>query len=150
MTIKFQKIRPVKTPTFNKEDCGIDFYIPNDWNDGKTYTLNFGEDVCIPMGIRFELPEGIALLAGNKSGQSLKKKLVYGAGVIDASYTGEINLQLFRVCKGSCVIEPGEKIIQLYPIKQMVSEPEFKIEEVNTINKTSQRGSGGYGSTGTK
>ena len=99
--MKYTKIRNVKDPTGNrKEDAGFDFYIPNDWNEGKPYYIRIGEQVNIPSGIKIKLKNTQMMKMDNKSGVALKKGLVFGATIIDSGYRGEIHLNLFKVVRG--------------------------------------------------
>ena len=64
--MKFTKIRDVKSPQrANSTDAGIDFFIPNDWDDTDLMhehkTLLPGQSVLIPSGIKVNVPEGFAL-----------------------------------------------------------------------------------------
>ncbi len=167
----YTKIRDVKDPTGNRlEDAGIDFFIPNDWNDGKAYILRKGEQVNIPSGIKTKLKSNQYLQMMNKSGVALKKGLVFGACVIDAGYRGEIHLNMFKVVKGTedvrvrrkgllgllgfkeyaTILTPGEKIIQGIIIN--ISNEALKGVPTKTYDKgpKTKRGTGAFGHTGTK
>lgn len=167
--MQFTKVRDVKTPAGNRqEDAGIDFFVPNDWNEGKDYILYIGEQVLIPTGIKTIFNRDLALIMTNKSGVSLKKGTVQGSCVIDSSYRGELHINLHKDSKGTedikvrkrgilgyfgfkewaTVIKPGEKITQgiLYRISN---------ESIKEISNTAYekgpkttRGQGGFGSTG--
>ena len=148
--IYFSKIRDVKSPTRGtKESAGIDFYIPNDWpvNEWKTFTLLPHEDILIPSGIKVNMPKGHALIAYNKSGVVTKKKLLVGACVVDSDYQNEIHLHLVNTGQLPQMLSAGDKIIQfiLTPINfaeiEEVKEPELYLE-------ITERGLGGFGSTG--
>lgn len=160
--MKYCAITDVKLPTGNrKEDCGVDFYVPEDWNNGKPMKLYIGQQVNIPSGIKVKVPNDMSLTIENKSGVSVKKGLTVGACIVDPGYRGEIHLNLFKVVRGSedkrnffgkyyTIIKPGEKITQgiLYKIS---SESFEKISE-KEYNKgpATKRGKSGFGSTGTK
>ena len=169
--MEYTKIRDVKTPSgLRTEDAGIDFYIPNDWNDGKPYILRINEQVLIPSGIKTKFKNNLALIMTNKSGISLKKGTVQGSCVIDSAYRGELHINLHKDCKGTedirvrrrgvlgwlgfkewaAVITPGEKITQgiLYKISNEELE-EVSNKEYEKGPKTN-RSTGGFGSTGNK
>ena len=98
-------------------------------------------------GVRVQIPEGYVGLVFARS--SLCKKgllLANGVGVIDAGYTGEIKVPL-RAMPGrqSFEIEDGERIAQLVIVPCML--PTF--EQVESLGET-ERGNGGFGSTGVK
>ena len=68
--MKISKIRDVKTPTrANSTDAGIDFFIPNDY-EGETEIFP-GRSCLIPSGVKVNVPEGFALVAFNKSFESV-------------------------------------------------------------------------------
>lgn len=162
--MKFTKIRDVKTPTGNRgQDAGLDFYIPNDWNEGQPYYLSIGEQVNIPSGIKVNIPEGYMLKIDNKSGVALKKGLLIGATIIDHSYRGEIHINLFKPTSGiedlcsmsenhvfnsMTMLKPGEKIAQGILIKISDEEiEEITNEDYENLPATA-RGEGRFGSTG--
>ena len=143
-TIKMSKVREVKTPTRGTPgSAGLDFYVP----EGFIGSVSPGQDICIPSGLRVNVPKGYAFVAFNKSGVSLNKKLNVGACVVDEDYQGEIHIHLFNSGKETIKIEEGDKIIQFvllpvqYPGVKVVADKElFQIK--------STRGTGGFGSTG--
>ncbi len=146
--MKIAKIREVKTPTRGTPlSAGLDFYIPEDYYQKNPIWP--GQSVCIPSGIKADVPSGYALIAFNKSGVALKKCLDVGACVVDEDYQGEIHLHLTNVGKDKVFLEAGEKIVQflLLPVNYADVEivPEEKLFEVETV-----RGDGGFGSTGTE
>lgn len=116
--------------------------------DGKIYIAPH-KDIIIPSGIKSKFPNNLALIANNKSGIATKKKLVFGASVIDASYQGEWHLHLINTSKKVQEIECGQKIIQFIP--HLISADELEVldmtEEEFFTEKTS-RGEGWAGSTG--
>ena len=150
--MKFTKIRDVKSPKrANSTDAGIDFYIPNDWEDtdiaANQKTILPGESVLIPSGVKVNVPEGFALVAFNKSGVATKKGLQVGACVVDCGYQGEVHFHLTNVGGQASQIEPGQKIIQFLLLP--LGKP--SIEEVSSdllFASESSRGEGGFGSTG--
>lgn len=164
--MQYTKVRDVKNPKGNRtEDVGIDFFIPNDWNEGKPYILRLGEQVNIPSGIKTIFKGNLGLIGLNKSGVATKKGLSFGAHVIDSGYKNELHLNMFKVVKGSedirvrkrgflgllgfkdwaTVLNPGEKIVQFALIK--ISNEDL----IEISNKTyekgpkSKRGERGFG-----
>lgn len=105
-------------------------------------------DIIIPSGIRSKFGPNLALIANNKSGIATKKKLIYGASVIDCSYQGEWHLHLINTSNYYQVVKCGEKAIQFIP-HVISTEPvevlDMTAEEFFT-EKTS-RGEGWQGST---
>ena len=141
--MKIQTIRDVKIPTRGTpQSAGIDFYIPNDY---KETDLGPNQSALIPSGIKAEVPYGHALIAFNKSGVATKQGLQVGACVVDEDYTGEIHIHVTNVSDKRTLIFPGQKIVQfiLLPINYARIELVYELPERNT-----QRGAGGFGSTG--
>lgn len=154
-----------------QEDGGIDFYVDENWNNGEPYIIRIGEQINIPSSIKVKLSnKNQVLLFENKSGVARKKGLVRLACCIDYGYRGETNINLAKVCRGTedikvrrrgllgwlgfkewaAVINPGEKIIQgiIYSIS---SEDLVEIsEKAYEQGPKTKRGSGAFGSTGTK
>ena len=63
----YTKVRDVKDPTGNRdEDNGLDFYVPNDWNNGKPYILRMNEQVNIPSGIKVKVEKNKTFRIENK------------------------------------------------------------------------------------
>ena len=84
-------------------------------------------------------------------GVAAKKNLLVGACVIDESYQGEIHIDIKNVGSVAQVINPGDKIIQLLCIEMnYVTVEEAESEEELFGDLVSERGDGGFGSTGTK
>jgi dUTP pyrophosphatase len=142
--MKISKTKDVKTPQRSGRAAGIDFFIPNDFS---VTTINPGEDILIDLGIKVSIPKDYCLIAFNKSGVAIKG-LSVGACVIDEDYQGPIHLHLFNVSKNPVKIMFGQKIIQflLIPVWHQDIE-EVPIHEL--YSEKSERGSGGFGSTGT-
>ncbi len=137
---------PVKA---HSDDAGFDFFAPMDMDE---VVLFPGEDCVVQTGIRVAVPKGWALLGVNKSGVATKKKLTLGAKLIDSGYTGEVGIHLFNIGRSAeAKISPGDKIAQfvLIPIGFSEIEP-LTEEEYWKRNDGSERGEGGFGSTGDK
>ncbi len=143
--MKILKVRDVKTPSRGtSQSAGIDFYVPNDFPG--VHFLAPGQAVNIPSGIKAEIPKGFVLIAFNKSGVALKKGLTVGACVVDEDYQGEIHLHVYNSSDYVTQIEPGEKLMQFVLLPTYYCE----ITEVAELfNSESERGTGGFGSTGT-
>ena len=87
----------------------------------------------------------------NKSGIALKKNLQVGACVIDEDYQGEVHIHLTNIGTQPCSIEGGDKIVQclLMPINYDVVELATDEDDMWNGEET-ERGEGGFGSTGEK
>ena len=121
--MKISKIRDVKTPVRGTPlSAGLDFFVPNDFPG--THYLIPGDAINIPSGIKVKVPHGYALVFMNKSGVAVKKGLQIGACVVDEDYQGEV-------------------IPVDYAGVDVVPEEDLFEEET-------ERGEGGFGSTGTE
>ena len=143
---KYIKTREVISPERGTEQsAGIDFFIPNDAFG--TLPLRPGESTKIPSGIKMVIPEGYCLQFVNKSSWG-SKGLFVGACLVDSDYRGEVHLDIHNFSKEHIQLTPGMKIVQaiLLPAPNLppkeISHQEFSVYE-NT-----ERGNGGFGSTG--
>jgi len=147
--MKFLKIKDVKTPNRGtKQSAGIDLYIPN--NFPKT-EVKPQDSIFIPSGLKINVPANNVLIAMNKSGIALKKNLQVGACVIDEDYQGEIHIHLTNVGNQSTFIEGGDKIVQCVLLPVNYDSVELAESEEDMWNgEETDRGAGGFGSTGEK
>ena len=143
-------------------DAAMDIYAAED------YTLNPGDLVLVKTGLKVAIPKGYALLIQPRSGLSTKSKLRIPntPGLIDSGYRGEICVPMENIepniidfvldedgkatgilYGSSYTIEKGERIAQA----RLVEVPTISWNEVsNILDYESDRGEGGFGSTGTK
>ena len=107
-----------------------------------------GERVLVPTGLLFEIPFGFEIQVRPRSGLSLKSALmvVNSPGTIDCDYRGEVNIIIGNFGKDDYVIEHGLRIAQLVisPVIQA------RFQAVSGDLSETQRGAGGFGSTGTR
>ena len=114
-----------------------------------TSTINIkpGESSIIPTGISVSIPVNYEIQIRPRSGLAAKSQIsvLNTPGTIDADYRGEIKVILINLGNKTFKVEKGLRIAQmvLCPIEKA------KIREVEDLEKT-DRGSGGFGSTGTK
>ena len=107
--------------------------------------VHSGERVLIPTGLSFAIPEGYELQVRPRSGLALKNgiTLVNSPGTIDSDYRGEVSIILINHSQDSFVIEHGMRIAQGIIMK---------VEKADWVLKDSlsdsNRGAGGFGSTG--
>lgn len=108
--------------------------------------LAHGERTIIPTGLYVAIPEGYEIQIRPRSGLAAKKGITVlnAPGTIDADFRGEIGVILYNT-GDHFIIEPGERIAQAVLAK--VEQIEW--DEVATLDET-ERGEGGFGSTGTK
>lgn len=110
-------------------------------------TLNHLDRKIIPTGLSMALPKGWQFRMRSRSGNPIKTGFIIanGSGTIDSDYRGEVGVGIINLNKEPIVIERGMKIAQA------AIEPVYTIEweEVDVLDET-ERGSGGFGSTGMK
>jgi len=111
------------------------------------FEIKPGERVLIPTGLCFEIPLGFEVQVRPRSGISLKTSLlvVNSPGTIDHDYRGEVKIIVGNFGKETHIVEHGTRIAQLIiaPITQC------KFQFSDSLSDT-ERGEGGFGSTGTK
>ncbi len=105
------------------------------------------ERAIIKTGLFIELPVGIEAQVRPRSGLAAKKGITVlnAPGTIDADYRGEIGVILVNLSNEDFTIEDGERIAQLIIAKHERAQ----WEEVSVLSET-DRGAGGFGSTGVK
>lgn len=101
----------------------------------------------IKTGLFLELPQGYECQVRPRSGLALKKGITVlnSPGTIDADYRGEVGVILINLSNEDFTIEDGERIAQLVFAKH--KQATFKV--VESLSET-ERGAGGFGSTGVK
>jgi dUTP pyrophosphatase len=99
----------------------------------------------VPTGLYIELPLGYEAQVRPRSGLAIKKGLglVNSPGTIDSDYRGEIKIILVNLSNEPQTVEPGERIAQMV----IARYEQIQWEEVETLSET-ERGAGGFGSTG--
>lgn len=106
-----------------------------------------GTRCLVPTGLSFQIPAGFEVQVRPRSGLSLKTQLlvVNSPGTVDADYRGEIKVILGNFGEDDEVINHGDRIAQL--VLAPVIQAQFVV--VEELDET-QRGAGGFGSTGRK
>lgn len=140
MKIKVKKLKEnAKLPSYALPgDVGMDLYAM------ETVTIPPMGHVRIWHGFALEFPEGYAATVKDKSSIS-KAGLHTMGGVFDAGYRGEYNTHLVNLSDKDYTIETGDKVSQLLIFPVAIGE----LVETDTLSD-SQRGEGGFGSTGKK
>lgn len=166
--MKYAKVRDVKSPCRGtKKSAGIDFFVPNYseeflkvfqeknpvcLNDNEGFTIRAHKRALIPAGIKAAIPAGYALFVNNKSGVATKKGLIFGANLLDEDYEGEFHISVINTDSQDVQVKWGEKLVQMVLLEvNYENAEECSIEELQEIFKSrnSERGEGGFGSTGT-
>lgn len=110
-------------------------------------TLKPLQRALIPTGLFMELPEGHEAQIRPRSGLAYKHgiSIVNSPGTIDADYRGEIKVLLVNLSDQDFVVEDGERVAQM-----VVARYERVVWAEAEVLTDTERGAGGYGSTGTK
>lgn len=98
--------------------------------------------VCIDTGVHIELPKNTTGFLKSKSGLNVKHGIT-SEGVIDVGYTGSIVVKLYNHTENEYLVRRGDKISQLVILPILTPQ----LEEVDEL-ETTERGNGGFGSTG--
>ncbi|MGI8425509.1 MAG: dUTP diphosphatase [Actinomycetota bacterium] len=124
----------------HEHDAGLDLISAID------ISLKPGERILIPTGIAVAIPTGHAGYVQPRSGLAITRGLgiVNSPGLIDSGYRGEISVIAINLDQDEAIdINRGEKIAQLV----VLPVPEIRVVEADSL-PDSQRGTGGFGSTG--
>lgn len=139
--VKFKKLHEdAQLPTYSTEGAG--------GFDIAAVTLDSADSAAAAIygtGLAVELPKGKSLLLLSRSGHGFKQdiRLSNCVGLIDSDYRGEIKAKLRGDGKNAPVFAKGDRIMQGI----IINTPQYKFEWVEELSET-QRGTGGFGSTG--
>jgi dUTP pyrophosphatase len=138
--IKFQKLHPdAQIPSYaHIGDAGADVYAVTE------VTVEPQKRAAIPTGLAVDIPIGYEIQVRPKSGLALKHGITVlnSPGTVDAGYRGEIQVIVINLGNESYSFTKGQKIAQL------VLKPVIQASYVEGELGTSDRGLGGFGSTG--
>lgn len=142
LTVRIHRLTDNELPAYETVDsAGMDLRAHLD----EAITLAPGARGLIPTGLRLEIPSGFEGQVRPRSGLALKRGLTVlnAPGTIDADYRGDVGVILINLSAEDQLIEPGERVAQLVfaPVVQARWEPVAELAE-------SDRGTGGFGSTG--
>ena len=139
MNVKIKKLhKDAVIPTYAKPgDAGMDLVaVTEEWNKDNSM-------VTYDTGLSMEIPEGyVGLLFPRSSISKTILNLSNSVGVIDSGYRGPIMFK-FRYLEEGLVYDVGDRIGQIL----IMPYPTITFEEVDELS-TTERGAGGYGSTG--
>ena len=114
---------------------------------GQDIIINPSEKALVPTGFSLSVPRGYEVQIRPRSGLAIKKGITVlnTPGTIDSDYRGQIKVILINLSKDEFTVKDGDRIAQMVvcPIEQII------MEEVKELSET-DRGIGGFGSTGTK
>lgn len=138
--INFQKLHPdAQIPSYaHIGDAGADVYSVIE------VTLQPSERAAIPTGLAVDIPIGYEIQVRPKSGLALKHGIAVlnSPGTVDAGYRGEIQVIVINLGKEAYTFIKGQKVAQL------VLKPVIQAQYIEGELGTSDRGIGGFGSTG--
>lgn len=118
-------------------DAGMDLRSP------KMVMIPAGSSAVIDTGVHIEIPKGYAGFLKSKSGLNVKYSIT-SEGVIDAGYQGSICVKLYNHGSTWYPVQKGDKISQLVILPVSLDG----VEVVDTFDGETERGNGGFGSTG--
>jgi len=124
---------PVRAHPF---DAGMDLFARGE------HRVPAGGGAVVDTGVHIAIPEGFVGFIKSKSGLNVKHD-IQAEGVIDAGYTGSIVVKLYNHGKEDYVFHAGDKLTQLVILP--IALPE--LEQAEDLRQT-ERGEGGFGSTG--
>lgn len=127
-------IMPTRAHEF---DAGLDLY--SAYDDVCVYA---GESEIFDTGVHIQLPKNTVGFVKSKSGLNVKHGIT-SEGVIDVGYTGSIMVKLYNHSDKPYRVRKGDKISQLVILPCLLPE----LEVVDSLEDT-ERGTGGFGSTG--
>lgn len=142
--IKIVNKSPFETPKYATEgSAGFDVKA----NIEEPISIGPLERTLIPTGLFFELPKGYEAQIRPRSGLAFKYgvTVLNSPGTLDSDYRGECKVLLINLSNDEFIIQPGERIAQIIIAKHEVANFENTEELTDT-----ERGSGGFGSTGNK
>lgn len=142
MTEKLKIVTDNRIPGYaTAESAGIDLYCSNK----EDIEIKPKETVKIDTGLKVQIPQGYFGAVYPRSSTGVKRKLMLAntIGVIDSDYRGEIMIYFYNYGDEAQIIKNGDRLAQL------VIQPyqQFDIEVVDYLDE-SDRGEGGFGSTG--
>ena len=111
--------------------------------------LKVGKRAMVPTGLFFELPENFEIQARPRSGLAAKNgvTVLNTPGTVDSDYRGEIKIILINLGDEDFIINHGDRIAQGV-LASVTAKNVVKLEKLEDITLNTERGSGGFGSTG--
>lgn len=130
--------KDAKMPTRAHEtDAGLDLY------SMEGTVVSAKKSAVFDTGVHIELPPDTVGYIKGKSGLNVKHGIVVPDGTVDEGYTGSIRVKLYNLSGYDYKVNKGDKICQL--VIHPILKPELEV--VDSLADT-ERGSGGFGSTG--
>lgn len=144
MQIKIVNKSPFELPQYETSGAAA-FDIKANLGQDVTYEIQPGFALLIPTGLYVELPEGTELQIRSRSGLAFKRYVIVlnAPGTIDSDYRGEIKVILMNIGSTPYIVSHGDRIAQGV-ISPVIKAQWVPVEELTNT----QRGAGGFGSTG--
>lgn len=145
--VQFELINGGKLPEYQHTgDSGMDAYANCEY--GCVQAIMPGQRMLIPLGIKAAVPIGYEIQVRPKSGLAINKgiTILNTPGTIDAGYRSQISAIVINTSKEVFYVEPMSKICQLVVAPVIRAE----IVQVDHLSTDTERGTGGFGSTGLK
>ena len=141
MKVTVQKTMNVQGPSrAHDTDAGLDLYVP----EGQGCLVRPGAVYTIDLGVRVAIPDGCyGQLTLRSSAGAKGLTIPHGAGVIDSGYRGNLKVLVAALAE-PVLVAAGERVCQLI----ILPLPSVDVE-VGVIDDSTERGTGGFGSTGT-
>lgn len=116
-----------------------------DLTSTESHVILPGHRAVVGTGLAIEVPPGTYGRVAPRSGLAVKSGIQVGAGVVDSDYRGEVKVVLFNQDNSKTyTVKPGYRIAQL--VLEKIECPE--VEEIKDELDSTERGHGGFGSTG--
>ena len=140
MKVAIQKTMNVESPTrAHSSDAGLDLYVP----EGQGCLVRTGAVYTIDLGIRVAIPDGYyGQLTLRSSAGKKGLTIPNGVGIIDSGYRGNLKLLLSALAE-PVMVAAGERVCQLLVLPRTPVNAEAGVVDTDT-----DRGQGGFGSTG--
>ena len=118
-------------------------------NLSEPITIKVGKRALVPTGLFFELPDGFEIQVRPRSGLAAKNgvTVLNTPGTIDSDYRGEIKIILINLGDEDFVVNHGDRVAQGV-VANVSAKNVVKLEKLEDITLNTERGSGGFGSTG--
>lgn len=132
--------------------AGIKLGVPRELDAGfdlpalENYTIEPGSFSLLRTGIHLGIPENWVGILRDRSSVASRGG-VCSAGVIDASYRGEVKVLMHNFGKEPLIFKVGDRIAQCIVMPYLPGSASFQVSTLEELGKTT-RGSGGFGSTG--
>ena len=133
-----------------RADIDVDQYDPLDLTEDGGVLLSKMSYMLVSTGLYFEIPKGYELQVRPRSGLAAKHGITVlnSPGTVDSGYRGEVKVILYNLGYREFIIKQGDRIAQAV-IAPVCTTDILKLNKTDKLDYT-DRGAGGFGSTGTK